>query len=137
METMRSKRPSDFNEALSSMLWTPYDNSASTSTSTDILASSVRQKSEHRYSNPLPTLIKWSNEHDSCSKSMRMKYSFLLDLNRHNFSTKKTLPKTRKERNFEHSFNTSMFEPAIVRSFTDDFYHYQVIISRLMTLSSI
>lgn len=142
MDRTRCKRPSDVNEALSSMLWTPYDDVAGTSVSTDGLTDDERRRGERkfqRYSNPLPSSIHWPNTHATCSQSMTMKYSFPFngncfpsDVSLHNFpstATKRTVSKTITERNYGQTFNTSMFEPTIVRSFTDDFYHYQVISS--------
>lgn len=149
MDRTRYKRPSDVNEALSSMLWTPYDNVTKTSKSTEKLTNDeyrTADKKYHRYSNPVTSSIHWSNTHVTYSQAMTMKYSFPnencvpSDVSLHNFASattiKQAVSKAMTERNFGQILNTSLFEPTIVRSFTEDFYHYQVIIFPLLTLHS-
>lgn len=140
MEQPRSKRPPDVNEALSSMLWTPYDQAANTSSS-DSLTDDERQKGErklNRYSNPLPNSLNWWNSHMQSSQPMALRYSFPYCGNyfpshatNNNFSsttaTKRTVSKTIDVGNHGQTINTSTFSTTMVHSLTDDFYQYQVI----------
>lgn len=141
MEKSRSKRPPDVNEALSSMLWTPYDQTANTSSSSDSLTDDERQRGErklNRYSNPLPNSLNWLNSAIPSSQSMTLRYSFPYCGNYlpsqppdDNFSstttTKRTISTTIDVGNHGQTINTSTFSSTMVHSFTDDFYQYQVI----------
>lgn len=145
MEKARSKRPPDVNEALSSMLWTPYDQTANTSSSSDSLTDDERQRGErklNRYSNPLPNSLNWWNSPIPSSQSMTLRYSFpyygnYLPPSHHspnddNFAstttTKRTISTTIDAGNHGPAINTSStFSTTMVHSFTDDFYQYQVI----------
>lgn len=141
MEKSRSKRPPDVNEALSSMLWTPYDQTANTSSSSDVsLTDDERRRGErklNRYSNPLPNSLNWWNSSIPSSQSMTLRYSFPYGnylpsshtTNDNFFSTtttKRTLSTT-DVGNRGPTVNTSTFSTTMVHSFTDDFYQYQVI----------
>lgn len=139
MDKPRSKRPPDVNEALSSMLWTPYDETANTSSSADSLTDDERQRGErklNRYSNPLPNSLNWWNSsHIPSPSSAALRYSFPYYGNylpeSDNFSstttTKRTISTTIDVGNHGQTFNTSTFSTTMVHSFTDDFYQYQVI----------
>jgi hypothetical protein len=143
MDKSRLKRPPDVNEALSSMLWTPYDQNqtANTSSSSDSLTDDERQRGErklNRYSNPLPNSLNWWNSPVPTSQSMTLRYSFPYYGNylppnsaSDNFAstttTKRTISTTIDVGSHEQTFNTSTFSTTMVHSFTDDFYHYQVI----------
>lgn len=142
MEKPRSKRPPDVNEALSSMLWTPYDQTANTSSYSDSLSEDERQRGErklNRYSNPLPNSLNWWNSHTPTnSQPMSVRYSFPYYGNyfpshstNDNFSstttTKRTVSTTIDVGNHGQTINTSTFSTTMVHSFTDDFYQYQVI----------
>lgn len=146
MEKSRSKRPPDVNEALSSMLWTPYDQTANTSSSTDSLTDDERQRGErklNRYSNPLPNSLNWWNSSIPSSHPMTLRYSFPYygnylpshlpnnDDDDDNFAstttTKRTISTTIDVGNHGQTINTSTFSTTMVHSFTDDFYQYQVI----------
>lgn len=141
MDQPRSKRPPDVNEALSSMLWTPYDRSANTSSSCDSLTEDERQRGErklNRYSNPLPNSLNWWNSHIQQTQPMALRYSFPCYGNyfpshaaNNNFSStiaaKRTVSKTIDVGNHGQTINTSTFSTTMVHSLTDDFYHYQVI----------
>lgn len=141
MEKARSKRPPDVNEALSSMLWTPYEHAANNSSSSDSLTDNERQRGErklNRYSNPLPNSLNWWNSPIPNSQSMTLRYSFPYYGNylpspspADNFAstttTKRTISTTIDVGNHGPAINTSTFSTTMVHSFTDDFYHYQVI----------
>jgi hypothetical protein len=138
MDKSRSKRPPDVNEALSSMLWTPYDQAANTSSSSsDSLTDDERQRGErklNRYSNPLPNSLNWWN-----SPGVSSRYSFPycgsyvpspLSTNSSSSSAstaKQTVSTTIDVCNHGRAINTSTFSTTMVHSFTDDFYQYQVI----------
>lgn len=139
MDKPRSKRPPDVNEALSSMLWTPYDEAANTSSSSaDSLTEDERQRGQrklNRYSNPLPNSLNWWNSQIPTQQPMALRYSFpycgdYLPTN-DNFSstttTKRTISTTIDVGNHGQTINTSTFSTTMVHSFTDDFHHYQVI----------
>jgi hypothetical protein len=139
MDKTRSKRPPDVNEALSSMLWTPYDETANTSSSADSLTDDERQRGErklNRYSNPLPNSLNWWNSsHIPDPQPIALRYSFPYYGNylpaSDNFSstttTKRTISTTIDVGNHGQTINTSTFSTTMVHSFTDDFYQYQVI----------
>jgi hypothetical protein len=138
MDKSRSKRPPDVNEALSSMLWTPYDQTANTSSSSsDSLTDEERQRGErkfNRYSNPLPNSMNWWN-----SPGVSSRYSFpycgsyvpsplsATD----NFSATPTAKRAVSTAvdvcHHGRAISTSTFSTSMVHSFTDDFYQYQVI----------
>lgn len=78
MEKSNMKRPPDVNEAISSMLWTPYEQSMQTSSSDSPSSSTVSSSTEsfsddeqlleeqrrrlfNRRSNPLPNSLNWWN----------------------------------------------------------------------------
>lgn len=138
MDKTRSKRPPDVNEALSSMLWTPYDETANTSSS-DSLTDYERQRGQrklNRYSNPLPNSLNWWNSHIPDPQPMAVRYSFPYYGNylptSENFSsatttTKRTISTTIDVGNHSQTINTSTFSTTMVHSFTDDFHQYQVI----------
>jgi hypothetical protein len=136
MDKSRSKRPPDVNEALSSMLWTPYDQPANTSSSSDSLTDDERlrgQKKLNRFSNPLPNSLNWWNNQVAASRySFPHSGSYIPTLSTNgNFSsattTKRTVSATIDVCNHGQAINTSTFSTTMVHSFTDDFYHYQVI----------
>lgn len=152
MDKARSKRPPDVNEALSSMLWTPYDQAANTSSYSDSLTDDERQRGErklNRYSNPLPNSLNWWNSHTPHPQPMAVRYSFPYYGNyfpshatNDNFSstttTKRTVSTTIDVGNHGQTINTSTFSTTMVHSFTDDFYRYQVIkVSTLSLFASI
>lgn len=139
MDKSRSKRPPDVNEALSSMLWTPYDQTANTSSSSsDSLTEDERQRGErklNRYSNPLPNSLNWWN-----SPGVSSRYSFPYCgtyvpsplATSSNISAASTAKRTAASTaidacNHGQAINTSTFSTTMVHSFTDDFYQYQVI----------
>jgi len=80
MDKSRYKRPPDVDEALSSMLWTPYDQTVNTSSSsTDSLSDDEREREKrklNRYSNPLPSSLNWWNSHVSNIHPTSLRYSF-------------------------------------------------------------
>jgi hypothetical protein len=140
MDKPRSKRPPDVNEALSSMLWTPYDETANTSSSSaNALTDDERQRGErklNRYSNPLPNSLNWWNSsHIPDSQPMALRYSFpycgnylpTSDSFSSTTTTKRTISTTIDVGNHGQTINTSTFSTTMVHSFTDDFYQYQVI----------
>lgn len=139
-KSSRSKRPPDVNEALSSMLWTPYDQTTNASSSSDSLTEEEKQRGErklNRYSNPLPNSLNWWNSHVQSSQPVALRYSFPYYGNHHlpttnNFATSATTKRTVSTSidvsgNHGATINTSTFSNAMVHSFTDDFYRYQVI----------
>lgn len=138
MDKSRSKRPPDVNEALSSMLWTPYDQTTMASSSTDSFTDEERQRGErklNRYSNPLPNSLNWWNSHVQSSQPMALRYSFPYYGDHlpptSNFAssttTKRVVTASIDASNHGPTINTSTFSNAMVHSFTDDFYRYQVI----------
>lgn len=141
MDKTRLKRPQDVDEALSSMLWTPYDQAANTSSSYDSLTEDERQRGErklNRYSNPLPNSLNFWNSSIPSSQSLSLRYSFpyyeshISPLSsRDNFAsataTKRTISATIDVGNQGRTINTSTFSTTMVHSFTDDFHQYQVI----------
>lgn len=82
MDKSRYKRPPDVDEALSSMLWTPYDQAASSSSSslsTDSLTDDEREREkrkQNRYSNPLPNSLNCWNSYVSNVHPTSLRYSF-------------------------------------------------------------
>ena len=138
MDKIRSKRPPDVDEALSSMLWTPYDEKANNSSSADSLSDYERHQGErklNRYSNPLPNSLNWWN---SPMTNNTLRYSFPYCGNyiptsddcsssSSTTTTKRTISTTIDVGNHGHTINTSTFSTTMVHSFTDDFCHYQVI----------
>lgn len=163
MDKPRSKRPPDVNEALSSMLWTPYDQSAATSSSSnDSLSDDERHKGEkklNRYSNPLPSSLNWWNNHQNVPSPhpLTLRYSFPYygnflaqpspscyttnDNIHHSTATataaKRTISTTVELGNHGQAINTSTFSTTMVHSFTDDFYQYQVIKKNLLSSHSV
>lgn len=144
MDKSRSKRPPDVNEALSSMLWTPYERTANISSSSDSLTDDERQRGQrklNRYSNPLPnsnSLNWWNSSHISTAQPMALRYSFPYygnyfpshptnDSVASATTTKRTVSTTIDVGNHGQTINTSTFSTTMVHSFTDDFYQYQVI----------
>jgi len=76
MDKSRFKRPPDVDEALSSMLWTPYDQTANTS---DSLSDDEREREKrklNRYSNPLPSSLNLWNSHVTNIHPTSLRYSF-------------------------------------------------------------
>ncbi|KAG5670637.1 hypothetical protein PVAND_000885 [Polypedilum vanderplanki] len=143
MDKSRFKRPPDVDEALSSMLWTPYDQTASniSSSSTDSLSDDEREREKrklNRYSNPLPSSLNWWNSHVTNIHPTSLRYSFPFYGN-----YLPPLPHTTNNLGVMHNNNdraiaqssdtvgqTMNFTPSaaslsLAHSFTDDFYYYQ------------
>lgn len=116
MDKSRYKRPPDVNEALSSMLWTPYDQA------TDSLSDDEREREKrkfNRHSNPLPSSLNWWNSHvPSIHPASSLRYSFPFPGN--------CVPSTNNNNNATNTSSTTT-SSTMVHSFTDDFYQYQVI----------
>lgn len=149
MDKPRTKRPPDVDEALSSMLWTPYDQTASTSSS-DSLSDEDRnndKKRFNRYSNPLPNSCNWWTGSSKVQNPLTLRYSFpyenyygnYLPQHPNNNETYHATTTTKKIistniSSFEQAINTSSTISTLVHSFTDDFYQYQVIKSTFILM---
>jgi hypothetical protein len=135
MDKSRFKRPPDVDEALSSMLWTPYDQPTHiSSSSTDSLSDDEREREKrklNRHSNPLPSSLNWWNSPVTTINPALLRYSFPFYGNYlppqphpdHTTATDTGGGQTTP-------LNTSSYalsSPPMAHSFTDDFYHYQVI----------
>lgn len=138
MEKSRSKRPHDVDEALSSMLWTPYDRN--NSTSSDSLSDYEDDVEKvKRYSNPLPNSCNWWTGNNKIQNPLTNRYSFpyygnYLPPTRSNSShTVKTISSavgpTVEPGYTINSSNTSS-NSTLVHSFTDEFLQYQVSFNR-------
>jgi hypothetical protein len=144
MDKSRFKRPPDVDEALSSMLWTPYDQTANaSSSSTDSLSDDEREREKrklNRYSNPLPSSLNWWNSHVSSIHPASLRYSFpfygnylpVLPHATNNIGIVHAPPHGNDHPTLTaapaQADTTSSYAPAsLAHSFTDDFYHYQVI----------
>ena len=117
MENPRSRRPPDVEEALFSILWTPYEQSASSDSSTD---EEIERKAK-RYSNPLPNSCNWWTGNNQVQNPVTMRYSFPYYGN--------YLPLSYPNNNEVYvpsSNNNSATTSNMVHSFTDDFLQYQV-----------
>lgn len=123
MDKSRYKRPPDVNEALSSMLWTPYDQTTNiSSSSTDSLSDDEREREKrkfNRHSNPLPSSLNWWNSHvPNIHPTSSLRYSFPFYGN--------CVPSMNNNNSNNVSSDAGMTTTTMVRSFTDDFYQYQV-----------
>jgi hypothetical protein len=154
MEKSNLKRPPDVNEALSSMLWTPYERTTQTSSSSS--SSSIeslyveeqqrrllieeQRRRFNRQSNPLPNSMNWWNNQQHEQSTTTSRYSFPyygnyfpssrhLNNNNINFTSsstsKQTISSSIESGNCHEQI---IIQPAFVHSLTtDDFYRYQVI----------
>jgi hypothetical protein len=145
MDKSRYKRPPDVNEALSSMLWTPYDQttavvqSSASSSSTDSLSDDERERERrkfNRHSNPLPSSLNWWNSHvanvHQHPQSSSLRYSFPFYGNCvpsiSNNSGGVGVSESNRSAAGQTHINTSSTTnttTTMVHSFTDDFYQYQ------------
>jgi hypothetical protein len=117
MDKSRYKRPPDVEAALSSMLWTPYDQT----NASDSLSDDEREREKrklNRYSSPLPSSLNWWNSHVGSPSTLRYSYPF------HENSPSSSSGQT--QINTQSSY-TQAATTTMVHSFTDDFYQYQVI----------
>lgn len=117
MDKSRYKRPPDVEAALSSMLWTPYDQ-------TDSLSDDEREREKrklNRYSNPLPSSLNWWNSHVGSPSTLRYSYPF------HGNCVPSTSSASGQTQINTPSSYTTAATTTMVHSFTDDFYQYQVI----------
>lgn len=135
MDKSRYKRPPDVNEALSSMLWTPYDQTTTNNTfcsSNDSLSDDEREREKrkfNRHSNPLPSSLNWWNSHvPSIHPPSSLRYSFpfsgncVPSTNNNNNSSIRSVA-GQAQINTSSTYSTT----TMVHSFTDEFYQYQVI----------
>lgn len=132
MEKSRSKHPHDVDEALSSMLWTPYDRN--NSTSSDSLSDYEDDAHVKRYSNPLPNSCNWWTGNNKIQNPVTNRYSFpyygnyIPPTKANAYHTVKTISSAvspNAEQNY-HNNSSSNSTPTMVHSFTDDFLQYQV-----------
>lgn len=148
MEKSNLKRPPDVNEALSSMLWTPYERptqTSSSSSSSSIESLYVEEQQRrliieqqkrrfNRHSNPLPNSMNswWNNQQQqTTSRYSFPHYGNNLPSSRHsnnNFTSstsKQTISSYMESGNCHEQI---VIQPTLVHSITtDDFYRYQVI----------
>lgn len=144
MEKSNCKRPPDVNEALSSMLWTPYERPVQTSSSSSsssiesLYVEEQERKRFNRQSNPLPNSMNWWNNPNQPDPQQHPsnRYSFpyygnFFPPSRH-LNNNVALTSTSVDVGNRHEQiiiqNTSPYHPTLVHSLTaDDFYRYQVI----------
>lgn len=124
MEKSRSKHPPDVDEALSSMLWTPYDQNNSTSSDSLSDCDDDDVQRMKRYSNPLPNSCNWWTGNNKVQNPLTNRYSFpyygnYLPATRNSSQNSvKTVSSMVNSNNINHLH--------MVHSYTEDFLHYQV-----------
>lgn len=167
MEKSNLKRPPDVNEALSSMLWTPYERpiqTSSSSSSSSIESLYVEEQQRrllieeqrrrfNRQSNPLPNSMNWWNnqqQHEQTTTTTS-RYSFPyygnyfpssrhLNNNNINFTSSSNSKQTISSSIESGNCHEQIIQiqPALVHSLTtDDFYRYQVIKRNIFLLLKI
>lgn len=118
MEKPRSRRPPDVDEALSSMLWTPYEQSDSSDSSTDM---DLDERKAKRFSHPLPNSCIWWTGNGHVQNPVTMRYSFPYYGNYLPLSYPNNQSNAKNDNDMAAATTSNM-----VHSFTDEFLQYQV-----------
>lgn len=133
----RSRRPIDVEEALSSMLWTPYERTPSISSSDEDEKLPIRNIQPLRYSYPTAPLQNVGRENkQNFNESMRYSFPYYGNFQRlpavegdrirRGFTNLRKMDKNKSQKNPFNVPTISREDVGMVRSFTDDFTQYNV-----------